>query len=307
MRFAFGWLPISFGDIVYTLAGLYVIRWLIINRKRIRKDTKKWVRDVFIVVSFIYLSFHLLWGMNYYRLPLHEQLNLGSTYTTEELLEVIGILTEKSNAIHSGLVTNDSLKVNMPYTKSELLDMSTEGYESLKAIYPHLNPSPKSVKRSIYSLPLTYMGFSGYLNPFTNEAQIDGLIPLHKYPTTACHEQAHQLGYAAENEANFVGYLAAIQNSDPYFQYSGYIFALKYCIVELLRRDPDQFEIAKAKINPGIFKNYDEEREFWMSYQNPLEPIFKVTFNTFLKANSQEKGIESYSYVVALLVNHYKG
>ncbi|MBT8272247.1 MAG: DUF3810 family protein, partial [Bacteroidia bacterium] len=53
--------------------------------------------------------------------------------------------------------------------------------------------------------------------------------------------------------------------------------------------------------------NYDEEREFWMSYQNPLEPIFKVTFNTFLKANSQEKGIESYSYVVALLVNHYKG
>ena len=79
MRFAFGWLPISFGDIVYTLAGFYVIRWLIINRKRIRTDTKKWFRDVFVDVSLLYFSFHLLWGMNYYRLPLHEQLNMGSS------------------------------------------------------------------------------------------------------------------------------------------------------------------------------------------------------------------------------------
>ena len=51
------------------------------------------------------------------------------------------------------------------------------------------------------------MGFSGYLNPFTNEAQVDILIPKYQLPTTASHEVAHQLGYAAENEANFIGIL----------------------------------------------------------------------------------------------------
>lgn len=306
MRFAFGWIPFSVGDVFYTIASIYIIRWLIVNRKRIRKDTKYWLRDVLVAISFLYFSFHLLWGMNYYRLPIHQSIGLENTYTTEQLIEVVKTLVRKSNSIHSSLSDHDSIKITMPYKKAEILKKSRSGYDTLISIYPKLNPNPNSVKRSIYSLPLTYMGFSGYLNPFTNEAQIDGLIPLHKYPSTLFHEQAHQIGYAAENEANFVGCLAAINNQDEYFQYSGYIFALKYCLIELSKRDADQFELEKQSINPGILKNYDEEREFWMSYQNPLEPLFKETFNAFLKANSQDKGIESYSYVVALLVNHFK-
>ena len=194
----------------------------------------------------------------------------------------------------------------MPYSKSELIDKSAEGYVALKAIFPNLNPSPRSVKRSLYSLPLTYMGFSGYLNPFTNEAQIDGLIPLHKFPSTSCHEQGHQIGYAAENETNFIGSLAAMKNEDPYLKYSGYIFALKHCLIELSRRDQDAFEAKRETINRGILLNYQEEREFWMSYENPLEPIFKFTFDTFLKANKQPQGIKSYSYVVALIVNYFE-
>jgi hypothetical protein len=306
MRFAFGWIPFSVGDILYTIAAIYLIRWLIMSRKRITKNTKKWIRDVFVAVSFLYFSFHLLWGMNYYRLPIHKSVGLENTYTTEELIEVVRTLIEKSNSVHSALSDHDSIKITMPYNKTEILNKSKDGYETLTSIYPKLDPDPNSVKRSIYSLPLTYMGFSGYLNPFTNEAQIDGLIPLHKYPSTLFHEQAHQIGYAAENEANFVGCLAAINNQDDHFQYSGYIFALKYCLIELSNRDVDQFELEKQKINTGILKNYDEEREFWMSYQNPLEPFFKDTFDAFLKANSQDKGLESYSYVVALLVNHFK-
>ena len=304
MRLVFGWLPFSFGDLIYTIAGIYLIRWIIINRWRLIKDTKNWMLDILVVISLIYFAFHLLWGMNYYRMPLHQSLELDDQYTTEELLDVIGRLTLKANKIHSTLVSDDSLKVTVPYSKKELLHKSVDGYDHLSKTYPNLHPGPRSVKRSIYSIPLTYMGFSGYLNPFTNEAQIDGLIPLHKYPTTACHEQAHQIGYAAENEANFVGFLAASFNDDPYFQYSAYIFALKHCLFEIARRDLDQFEALKENINHGILKNYEEERLFWMSYQNPLEPLFKETFNTFLKANSQPDGIKSYSYVVALLVNY---
>lgn len=305
LRFVFGWIPFSVGDIFYTIAAIYIIRWFILNRKRIIRDTKSWLVDVFSALSIVYFAFHLFWGMNYYRLPVYKSLNLKNTYTTEELVKVTEFLIEKSNAIHSAISKNDSVKVIFPYKKRELLNKTTNGYTNLAVKYPNLKHTAQSTKLSIYSLPLTYMGFSGYLNPFTNEAQIDGLIPRYQYPTTACHEQAHQLGYAAENETNFIGCLAALHNDDIYFQYSGYIFALKHCINEIYRRDKTAHKSLVSKINKGILLNYKESYEFWTSYKNPLEPIFKIIYGNFLKANNQDKGIESYSYVVALLVNYF--
>ena len=56
----------------------------------------------------------------------------------------------------------------------------------------------------------------------------------------------------------------------------------------------------------GYLKNYQEVRNFWNSYENPLEPIFEKTFDSFLKASNQSGGMKSYSYVVALMVNYYK-
>lgn len=305
-RYCFGWIPFSIGDILYTFAGIYIIRWFVLNRKRILKDTKKWLIDVFSVISLAYAAFHLFWGFNYYRQPLHQTLDLDYKYTTEELIEVTKKLIKKSNSIHNQISDSDTLKVIMPFTKTELINNTKASYKALSKVYPQLEHSPRSVKKSIYSLPLTYMGFSGYLNPFTNEAQIDGLIPLHKYPTTVAHEEAHQIGYAAENETNFIGCLATIHNPDIYYQYSGYVFALRHCLNEIYRRDETIFKNLKADINKGILANYQESYDFWRSYQNPLEPMFKEIYSNFLKANNQAKGIESYSYVVALLVNYFE-
>jgi len=306
LRFILGWLPFSFGDFLYTIAGIYVIRWLIINRKRIIKDTKAWLIDVFSAVSILYFAFHFFWGLNYYRLPVHKALNLNNRYSTEELIAVTKQLIQKSNAIHLSISTNDSLKIEIPYSKRELLDKTQNGYTQLATVFPTLKHTAQSTKLSLYSLPLTYMGFRGYLNPFTYEAQIDGLIPLYQYPTTASHEEAHQLGYAAENETNFIGCLAAIHNEDIYFKYSGYIFALRHCLNELYKRDKESHKTLVTTINKGILLNYQESYTFWSNYQNPLEPLFKILYGNYLKANNQDKGIESYSYAVALMVNYFK-
>ena len=127
-----------------------------------------------------------------------------------------------------------------------------------------------------------------------------------KYPTTASHEIAHQLGYAAENEANFIGCMATIHHENIYFNYSGYAFALRHCLNELYKRDTEKYDFLVAKINKGILKNYKEVHEFWSAYKNPTEPLFKSTYNNFLKANNQADGMQSYSYVVALLVNYFE-
>ncbi len=305
LRFSLGWLPFSFGDIIYCTGMLYIIRWLIINRKRIIKDTKAWLIDIFATLSVIYLAFHLFWGMNYYRIPLHKSLSINASYTTKSLVKVTKKLILKTNTIHKKIAKNDSSKIVFPFSKNTIIKKTPEGYSVLQQQFKHLNYTPKSIKKSLLSLPLTYMGFSGYLNPLTNEAQVNALIPAYKFPTTAAHEAAHQLGYAAENEANFIGFLATINNEDSYFKYSGYSFGLRYCLIEIYKRNPELYNKLLKTINPGILKNYEEVRLFWDNYKNPSESLFKKSYNTFLQANNQNGGMESYSYVVALIVNYF--
>jgi hypothetical protein len=262
--------------------------------------------DIGATLSIVYACFHILWGMNYYRLPLHEILELDDEYTEEELINVSEKLIVKANSLHLQLESNDSLPIQIPYTKEEIFRKTIPAYEQLHQIVPVLQYHPKSIKTSILSLPLTYMGFSGYLNPITNEAQVNGLILNYKTPTTSCHEEAHQLGFAKENEANFIAALTTMNYDDIYFNYSGATFALKFCLNDLYLRNEEKAICLIEKLRPGIRKNYAEVNEFWESYENPLEPIFKSTYDSYLKANNQPDGMDTYSYVVALLVNYYK-
>ena len=76
---------------------------------------------------------------------------------------------------------------------------------------------------------------SGYLNPLTLESHVNKNIPAFNYITTAAHEMAHQLGIAAENEANFIAFYTSINNPDPFIKFSGYSFGLKYCYADLYK------------------------------------------------------------------------
>ena len=85
-RFLFGWVPFSIGDIFYLLIAILALRWMYKNRKRIRKDTLHYFIDIVATFSIVYFVFNLLWGLNYYRVPLHQTLNLNTDYTTEQLI-----------------------------------------------------------------------------------------------------------------------------------------------------------------------------------------------------------------------------
>ncbi|EDP94398.1 DUF3810 domain-containing protein [Kordia algicida OT-1] len=305
-RIVFGWIPFSIGDIFYTIAGILIIRYIYKNYRLVRKEYKRILLDIYITITVAYFAFHLLWGMNYYRLPLYKSLELDRKYTTEELVNFTERAIAKANSIQYQITQNDTIKVKVPYKSSEIFEKTMNGYENFSAKQPQFEFSHRSLKTSIYSGFLTTMGFSGYINPFTNEAQINGRIPVYKFPVTASHEKAHQIGYSAENEANFIGCMAAFYNDDIYFQYGAYNFMVWHCLKEVHNRDKDEYERLKLTLNSGIQKNYDEVRAFWTSHKNPLKPMFKFTFDQFLKANNQSGGILSYSYVVSLLVNYDK-
>ena len=306
-RFILGWIPFSFGDIMYALLIIFLLISLAkLFRNRFRNGLK-YLTDALLITNIIYFSFHILWGLNYYRLPLHQALKIENDYTTEELISLSQRLINRANELHYELEKNDSLPVNFSYSLNKVFDKTLDGYLEVEENFPKLDYPPKSIKNSLFRYPLSVMGFSGYLNPITNESHINGLIPAHRWPLVSCHEEAHQLGFAKENEANFIAVIATTNNKDLYFKYSGYIFALRYCLSEVYMRNPDAADLLKAKIRPGILANYKESYDFWSSFSNPLEPILEVFYGHYLKANNQPSGMKSYSYVVALLVNYFKG
>lgn len=306
LRTFFGRVPFSVGDFLY--AGL--ILWLLVKIWKARKSWKlQWKDNLLKIISFIsvfYFVFHLFWALNYYRLPLFEKMEIKREYSTAELIAFTQKLIRKTNAVQYSITNDVTKKVILPYSQEAIFGRSQNGYDRLSAKYPFFHYEIPSRKKSLFSLPLTYMGFGGYLNPFTNEAQVNDKVPMYGFPNIICHEMAHQIGYASESECNFIGFLACIENEDLYFQYSAYTSALRYCLNNIALKDKSEFESLKAGINPGILANYDESEQFWKQYDTFIDKGFHAFYDQFLKANQQEDGIDSYSKYVDLLVNYYK-
>ncbi len=305
-RSLLGWLPFSMGDILYGFLVLGLIVYLYRKRKVLIKEWKEMLRDVVMVLAIAYFTFHISWGFNYYREPVSKSLSLDENYTTEELLEVTDMLINRTNELQSQ-ITGDSISmVQIPYSQEEIFEMTIDGYGELAADYPDFRYEKPSLKKSLFSILLTYMGYGGYLNPFTHESQVNSKIPNFRFPVICGHEVGHQLGYSAENEVNFIGYLVTVSQEDTYLQYSAYAYALSHCMREVNKRKPDTYKMKYEQINSGVRRNYEELQKFWESYENPLEPIFKSIFNTYLKANNQAAGIKSYNLVVSLITRYHQ-
>jgi hypothetical protein len=307
LRIVLGKLPFSVGDLIYGILILYLLKSIWKSRKTLKTEWKNNVLKVLKVLSVVYFLFHFLWAMNYYRQPLFEKMKIERDYTDADLLIFTKKLIAKTNEIQLKIGKNDSLKIVFPYTNDEVFDMTINGYQKLCKQYPYFEYTNLSIKKSLFSLPLTYMGFGGYLNPFTNEAQVNYLVPMYNAPMTTCHEMAHQIGFASESECNFIGFLASTKNEDLYFQYSGYSTALRYCLNNWYARDEKVFDELLKTVHPGILKNYKESEDFWKKYDTIIDEGFHYFYDNFLKMNQQKDGMEGYSKYVNLMVNYYKG
>ncbi len=300
------WIPFSFGDLFYSALVIIILFWVYNTfRSRFRKIWTRFLEAV-AFLSLIYFLFHLFWGFNYYRLPLHQTLGISIDYTKEELHEFTCDLIQKTNTVHSDLVSHDSLKVNYEFTQNQLQQLVFEAYRHSENEDLQIPYRVENLKKSLFSLPLSYAGFSGYVNPFTNEAQYNYKIPKYKLPTTMAHEIGHQLGFSKENEANFIASIITMEDENQFLRYSGLTFALKYSLNDMYRKDPLLSEALIAELNSGVLENYKEVQEFWQAYTGPLELVMETIYGNYLKVNNQPQGMDSYNYVVALLVNYYQ-
>ena len=155
-------LTFSFGDLIYAALLLGLLALVIHHRKKLFQNLWERLFQLIALLAVIHLFFQLSWGLNYYRTPLAVQQNIPSTYEAWELETTIDILIQKTEMLHDQLSTSDSIQVVFPLRKQDYLRL--------------LGNTP--AKKSLWSWPLTYMGYAGYLNPFTGEAQVNSLLPV---------------------------------------------------------------------------------------------------------------------------------
>lgn len=309
-RILFGWIPISVGDLFYAFLVLIIIFKtvkffkLLFQRRLDRRYFSRGLQQAIFFVLFVYVFFNLLWGLNYNRKGIADQLGLEvKPYTVSDLDTLTRTLRDRINMYAATVTEAQRDSFNQ---KRRLFKSGAEAYSYAHQQFPFLSYPTRSVKPSLFSYLGNYLGFQGYYNPFSGEGQVNTTVPRFLEPFVTTHEIAHQLGYGKENEANFVGFLACRAYPNNAFRYSVYFDMINYSIGELASRDTGLTRSLIVSLHPQYKKDRKELRAFYQQYRNPIEPVVSWGYGQFLRANNQPAGKQTYNEVVAWLIAYYK-
>ncbi len=309
-RVLFGWLPFSVGDLLYAgfiliiLYKTYNFFRTVFRKKFTRAYFISGLQQMIFFFLFLYVTFNLLWGLNYNRKGIAAQLHLEvKKYSLADLDTLARVMQNRVN-YYAGYVTEqerDSFD-----RKRVLFRGAAEAYKQSAQQYPFLQYRNQSMKPSLFSYLGNYLGFQGYYNPFTGEGQVNTTVPRFIEPYVTTHEIAHQLGYAKESEANFVGYLAARRHPSAAFRYSVYYDMYNYAVNEIFLFDSLLARSIQDRVHIQVQKDQQEFRMFMRKYKNPVEKLIMWAYGQFLKANNQPAGKRSYNEVLIWLIAYYK-
>jgi hypothetical protein len=305
LRFVSSIFPFAIGDIIYALLIGFVL-YKIVRFYRQRKSLKRADRilvplQILNFFLILYIIFKIVWGLNYSRPSVSEELGIGNEkYSVKELVVLGDYFIKKTNDL--------KLKQSKipAYTINELESKSAAAYAFMaqkNQLFRYQNPCLKSV---LNSWMISKIGIEGYYAPLSGEANMNMNLPDFVKPYVSCHEIGHQLSIAYEDEANLLGYLTASNSPDVNYQYSANYEMLRYILFEIRMKSPDDYKLLYLKLLPQVLADFKTEKEFWRKYNGDMFGYMDAAFDSFLKLNNQKKGIDSYQDIVIWLWNIHK-
>jgi hypothetical protein len=305
-----GRLPFSMGELLVGLAVAAavartagVVRRLVRARGRRRAVLGSALAAAWVGVGAVYLSFVLLWGLNYRRQPYAELAGLDTRpAAVEELSAVCERLVGEANRAREGLKEDDGGVARLADGLGGALRRAHFGYDEAAREQTALSGPNARVKPVLLSTPMSYLGLSGIFSPFTGEANVNTTLPAPDVPFASCHELAHAHGFAREDEANYIGYLACTRHPDADFRYSGLLGASVYGMNALNRVDRSAYARLDALRTPGVRRDLRALVAWAERYRGPAERASRVVNNAYLKMQGQKEGVRSYGRMVDLLI-----
>ncbi len=293
-------LPFSAGDALYVFLSLALVYLLL---KTLRRHTRNAaLRTLLVMLNTLYFFYQIFWGMLYFQTPVSAQ--FPTRKVERQDAEQLAIVYLKRCRETRKLVQEDRNGVFKVYNRAELERSILKEQKSLPGtINQKQETGVNNIKPSLFSPVMSYTGILGYYNPFTAEAQYNPLLPSSQLPFTLAHESAHQLGYAREHEANFVGYLIGKNAVNADLRYSTEYYTLKALLGSIVQENPEFVKAVIRNYSAGMKRDRLAEKMFVRRHEGVLDVFFGFTNDLFLKSNQQEGSI-TYSYFVDLLLQY---
>ncbi len=142
---------------------------------------------------------------------------------------------------------------------------------------------------------------AGFYLPFTGECNIDaGLHPI-QLPFVVAHEYAHAYGITDEGSCNFLAYLSCNQSADPFVRYAGSLSYWRYIAGNYQAYYPKEYALFRKQLPKGIIADLDAINANGRKYPDILPRVRDFAYDSYLKSQGIEEGLESYSRIIMLV------
>ena len=311
LRFLFGKFHFPIGEFAYLLIVIILVfsllKWLITKNGNFKLLTFWKLQAVHCLngVVLIFIVFELIWGLNYQKMDPSQDFKLRVPLSYSEG-QMDSLSLSLINNLNSTRAKMGNFNQNLLQFDS-ILNQNRGEFAKNAQKWPFIKYQNTSVKIAAFPSWGDYIGYTAFYQPITGEAIIRGDLPKLTMPFTMSHEIAHQLGYASEEQANFIAYVIGIESDQPIFNYSTQLQLFtyaQYAHLNFIAKRGD-FELYKQVIernrkllSPQVIADRRKIKNFFLQKQDLQIQGASEMYNQFLIWNKQEKGIDSYNDVL---------
>jgi hypothetical protein len=307
---------LALGEVFFLLLIAYFILWTIWyilrswqRRTRLINVIKLFFLHLLWVGSILFPIFLFVWGLNYQRLPLAETMNLDRrpAARTGELEGIAVRLTSEINTNYERARgganwAGASILPMTPAVLNRSLEAAFQAEPLLGAAGQGGFAEPKALRLSRIT---TLMGVSGFYISYTAEVTYNSEVPPVDLPMTIAHHKAHQRGWAREDEANFIAFLACTRANEPYIRYSGYVHALRV-LEPIGKAEPARLADMLGRLAAGPRDDLRIRTEFWGNAKNAYLGAFsRRMFDIYLRACRVHTGAKNYDEDIYLMTSYF--
>lgn len=261
---------------------------------RVRASLQAGVRAL-TWAAVLYLAFLLLWGLNYRRLRLIDKLEFERSAVTSDAAHGFAIRA----ATELKTLHEPAHRAGWSVSGDPEPSLAVSFAATIRQLGVQRPVTVARPKRTLLDRYFRSAGVDGMTDPFFLETLVaSDLLPFER-PFVVAHEWSHLAGFAAEGDANFVGWLTCLHGSVG-DQYSGWLFLYSEVVNGLPPRD--RAGVA-ASLAPGPREDLRAIAVRVRQRVNPrLAAVGWRAYDRFLKANRVEEGARSYAQVVQLVL-----
>lgn len=303
--YSLGWFPFPLLYVFYLVLIVWAIRQLIKTNWRklfTWKGIGNWLFSVLAFVGGVLFFFFFLWGFNYGRIPLVQQIDLKPEPV--ELAELKKELEQKTEEVLVARRVLDSVgtfELAASLLPQNIEDLSRNAVE--KTLKQLDFPIAGKVRGRILPTKGILMRFSssGVYWPFVGEGNIDGGLHPLQQPFTLCHELSHGYGITNEGVCNFLAYIASQNSENPYVRYSGLMCYWRYIAIAYQRLAYEDYQSFRETLPKGFLADLDGINESLDRYPDILPKLRYVAYDAYLKSQGISEGMKSYSTIIMLV------